>query len=358
MKKPAKWLSALILLLILLLTVVVGYVVYVFVDYHRIEDLQPLEAVHQAQESAAVAPGVTYKALTYNVGFGAYTPEFDFFMDGGSQSWAASEQSVRDAISGAGRLAATQDADFVLFEEVDLDSTRSWHVDQKAMLDDCFPGYDAGFAVNYDSPFLFFPLTQPHGKSLSGLAMYARFPMHEGLRRSLPITDSVMKLTDLDRCYMRFTVPMSDGRSLVMYTIHMTAYSSDATVRDVQLAMLIEDMSAEYAAGNAVICGGDFNMEMVKQTADENTAAWALPLERANLRGMINVWDQVTVQVVGVQYGSCRDAGTAYHPGQTAEWTLDSFIVSPNVIVEDVSCVQSGFTYSDHDPVLLTFHIE
>lgn len=35
-----------------------------------------------------------YSALTYNIGFGAYTPDFSFFMDGGKFSWAKSKDSV------------------------------------------------------------------------------------------------------------------------------------------------------------------------------------------------------------------------------------------------------------------------
>lgn len=351
-------LRILAIVLAVVLLAAAAYVVYVFIDYHRIEDHQELAVVRGADPDALVRPGVTYTAMTYNLGFGAYAPDYDFFMDGGSQSWAASPESVRTLISGAGDLIAGRSPDFVCLQEVDLNSTRSYHIDQKAMLDGVLSGYDTVTAVNYDSPFLFFPFTQPHGKSLSSLGLYTRFPASDALRRSLPIATDFSKLLDLDRAYMKLRVPMSDGRSLVLYTIHMTAYSSDSSIRDAQLRMLTQDMLEEYGSGSAVICGGDYNMEMLLTESGENTAEWALPLDRSLLSGLINVWDAVTPEHAAAQQPSCRDAGVPYAPGQTASWMLDSFLVSPNIVVEDVVCLATGYSWSDHDPVLLTFHIQ
>lgn len=345
--------------LLLALVVVVGcYVAYVFIDYHRIPDMQPLETAHHTEPDAVVIPGETYTAISYNIGFGAYTPDYSFFMDGGESSWAVSKQSVQECITGAGTLAASYSPDFIFFEEVDLDSTRSWHVDQKAMLDELLTGYDSSFAINYDSSFLFYPFIQPHGKSVSSLAIYSRYPMSDGLRRSLPITTSVMKLVDLDRCYMVHHVPMSSGHELVLYTVHMTAYSSDPTVREAQLEMMLSDMMQEYEAGNAVICGGDFNMEMLSTALDGSTPDWARPIDREALGLFVNTWDVLTDEQRASQCGTCRDAGEAYVPGRTEVYTLDTFLVSPNVTVVDMTALDTGFAWSDHNPVMLTFSIQ
>lgn len=70
-----------LIIISLLLIVAIAYVVYVFVDYNRIEDNVAVEPQGTA-ELSAVKTGAEYTALTYNVGFGAYTPDFTFFMDG------------------------------------------------------------------------------------------------------------------------------------------------------------------------------------------------------------------------------------------------------------------------------------
>lgn len=349
--------TILLCVLLVLLVAVAGYVAYVFIDYHRVPDFQALEITRQADENAKVEAGVTYSAVTYNIGFCAYTPDFSFFMDGGASSWAKSPESVRACAEGVGQVLDMQDVDFVFCEEVDRNSTRSYHIDQMDIINGHMSGYDRMFAVNYDSPFLFYPLTQPHGKSLSGLALYSRYPVHDGIRRSLPIAESVQRLIDLDRCYMKARTDMADGRALVMYTIHMTAYSSDATVRDNQLKMLISDMTEEYEAGNAVICGGDFNLEVRSMLVNENTPEWAHPLDRSALGQMADAWDILPEEVRESGCGSCRDSGVVYTPGVTQEWTLDTFLVSPNVTVETVETLDLGYTFSDHNPVKITFHI-
>ena len=62
------------------------YVIYLFASYNRIEDRQILEVEAPQQEGKGKEQLTTeqeYGAVTYNFGFGAYTPDLSFFMDGG-----------------------------------------------------------------------------------------------------------------------------------------------------------------------------------------------------------------------------------------------------------------------------------
>ena len=159
----------------ILVGVVAVYVIYLFTTYHRIADNLPLTVEQPAKKGTdvdALAIGTEYTALTYNIGFGAYTPDFSFFMDGGESSWAKSKESVLDTVQGAGDLVASLRPDFALIEEIDLDSTRSYHTDEYALLKECLPEDYTVFAQNYDSAFLFYPLNQPHGSSKSGLGLF------------------------------------------------------------------------------------------------------------------------------------------------------------------------------------------
>ena len=142
--------------------------------YHRIADNLPLTVEQPAKKGAdvdALAIGTEYTALTYNIGFGAYTPDFSFLRDGGESSWVKSKESVLDTVQGAGDLVASLRPDFALIEEIDLDSTRSYHTDEYALLKECLPEDYTVFAQNYDSAFLLYPLNQPHGSSKSGLSL-------------------------------------------------------------------------------------------------------------------------------------------------------------------------------------------
>ena len=225
MKKPLK--IALYVLLALVL-IVLAYVIYVFAAYYRVEDWQTLSVVHCDAASAAPmegAPqtGVTYRVSSANVGFGAYSDDYSFFMDGGKESRARSADAVRENVCGEAALVNDLTPDFALFQEVDTDGTRSHHVDERAYIVRAMDGREGCevFAQNYDSPYLFYPLINPHGANQSGIVTLSRHPISSAVRRSLPIETGVMKLVDLDRCYSVSRVPMENGRELVLYNLHL-----------------------------------------------------------------------------------------------------------------------------------------
>ena len=194
------------------------YVLYLESHYTRIADNTLLE-INQANATDVqpqLVAGQTYTATTYNIGFGAYTPDYTFFMDRGAvadgtatqgtSSVATGEQSVRDCTAGdiatmraaAGGMAP----DFMLFQEVDVDSDRSYHVDQRTALADAFPTYQSVFASNFHAGFLAWPPTSPHGRVSSGLLTLADVDVTSALRRSYPVDESFpTKFFDLDRCF-------------------------------------------------------------------------------------------------------------------------------------------------------------
>ena len=152
-------LKILLIVLIILILVIAGYVVYVFASYHRAEDNITLEVEGKAQESALPVCR-TLTAVTYNLGFGAYSDDFSFFMDGGDESRCRTEESAESNIKNAVEAVKKLGADIYLFEEVDFDSTRSRNTDQRQIASDVLgDGYCRVFAQNYDSPYLFWPLT-------------------------------------------------------------------------------------------------------------------------------------------------------------------------------------------------------
>ena len=54
---------------------------------------------------------------------------------------------------------------------------------------------------------------------------------------------------------------------------------------------------------------------------------------------------------------SCRNADGPYHEGQYV-LTVDGFLVSANVTVEQSNVIDTGFESSDHNPVQMTFRLE
>ncbi len=347
-----KVLKVLLVLVLAVLIAAAGYVGYVLLSWHRIgnQDLS-------VNGSAALESGTPQHIISYNIGFGAYESDYGFFMDGGTESWAWSKERLDANLKTIASFLGEQDADLYLVQEVDFDSTRSYHFDERPYLTAALPGYAWTFAQNFDSPFLCYPFRQPHGASRAGLMTFSSLPVQSASRVELPIESGFSKFLDLDRCYSKNRISLEGGGELVLYNFHLSAYSSDGSIATRQLELLLEDMEQEYLAGSFCIAGGDFNKDILGDSsvyfgAPDNEYSWAQPIPEGT-------FDNLHIRLVAPldeadPVPSCRNADSAYHPGQYV-LTIDGFLVSENVEVLDSSVLDTGFAWSDHNPVEMTF---
>ncbi len=349
-KKIIMWVSA---FLIVALLIPIFYLLYVVGSYYRVEDNISLEISGDAAEITPV--DVPLSLVTYNIGFGAYSSDYSFFMDGGEHSRALSREAVLENTAGALDAVKKESPDFALFQEVDVKGTRSYKIDQTAILADGFSGFDRVFAQNYDSPYFLYPFNEPIGANRSGMMTFSRFGISSATRRSLPIEESLYKYLDLDRAYSVSLIPTSNGKYLVLYNVHLSAYTSDGTIADEQMKMLSADMEAQYKQGNYVIAAGDFNKDLLGDSSKYFTRiegeefTWAKPFDTVLLP------DGFTHHT-GSNLPTCRNADSAYRgDGTDFVLSVDGIITSPNVSVTSCNTLDVGFAYSDHNPVKIEF---
>lgn len=353
MKKILKLLTSVISFVLI---VAVVYVCYVFFSYSRIEDNKSL-AVSGAGNAETLKSGKEYTVATRNLGFGAYTADFTFFMDGGKESWARSAESVKNCIENATKETVACDPDFILFQEVDTNSTRSYHIDERQMITSALSEYSGVFAENYHSAFLMYPLTQPHGSSNSGMLTLSKYKVSSALRRSLPISESFSKFLDLDRCYSVSRIPVENGKELVLINVHLSAYGGSDEIRKAQMTMLFNEIKDDYEKGNYVVCGGDYNHDFTGTSTQKLNGGetvdfgWAQPFPDDLLPDCIVRADNYTD---GKTEPTCRDCDIPYKEGNFTI-IVDGFLVSKNVEITYLENVQTGFAYSDHNPVVMKF---
>ena len=348
-----KWVKSVLCVVLALFLLVGGYVAYVLIDYHRIGDaaLEPAHTEGDAQSDTA------YTVISYNIGFGAYEDDYGFFMDGGTESRAWSRERLTENLASISGFLTDAAADFYLLQEVDIGSTRTYQVDERPFFTEALPGMSSVFCQNYDSPYLMYPLLKPHGASRSGLLTLSCADIAAANRVELPVESGFMKLLDLDRCYSVSRIPVEGGKELVLYNLHLSAYTSDGTIATEQLKLLLADMQAEYDDGNWCVAGGDFNKDLLGDSAAwfgeaDQSYSWAQPIPDGT-------FDEVEVVLVtpldeSAPVPSCRNADGPYHQGQYV-LTVDGFMVTPNVTVERADVLDTGFAWSDHNPVSMTF---
>lgn len=356
-----KIIRTVLILFVILLLAAAGYVLYVFLGFHRIEDNQT-PAVEGNAEKEEVSPGQELTVLSYNIGFGAYSDDYTFFMDGGKESRAFSKDAVYQNINGAMEAVIQAEPDVVLMQEVDIDGTRSYHVDERTIV---LPAMEqAGsfqhiFAQNYDSPYLLYPVMQPHGANQAGIMTLSKYRMTDALRKSLPIEEGITKVIDLDRCYSKVRIPVENGKELIVYNLHLSAYTAKAETAENQLKMVVQDMQEEYDAGNYCIAGGDFNRDLLGNSPE----IFHTPVLADNWAKPVNM-DLFTEDIaLAAPYdtdapaASCRNPDKPYEPGDFVV-TVDGFIRSANVNVTQCRVIDTGFRYSDHNPVVMKVQLD
>lgn len=348
--------------------IVLIYAAYVVLSYHRLEDHLAVTPDMPLSEKMPAAQIDTdekdeFVITTANLGFGAYDREFDFFMDGGKQSWAKSAQRAEENITGSAQALAGLTPDFMFFQEVDVNGTRSHHVNEYDILRQQYPDFVSAYVQNYDSAFLFWPLYQPHGKNQAGLVTMSSYDIAKTERRSLPISNSLSKFLDLDRCYSISKIPGKHGRDLVLINVHLSAYGVDEEILKAQRDMLFEDMVKEYEAGNYVIAGGDFNHDLTGISGElygnQVTAveSWAQPFDFESIPEGFTLGSKALLDEGKFNMAAtCRDSGRPYD-GTNDRWLLDGFIYSDNIEMLEYDTVDLDFAYSDHNPVQMRFRL-
>ena len=98
------------------------------------------------------------------------------------------------------------------------------------------------------------------------------------------------------------------------------------------------------------------------KAAEDDSAdkeSWAYPFPREELQEHFAFCiDQLTAQEKNDLWDSARNADMEYVPGVTYTVTLDGFIISDNIECVSYEDINTGYSYSDHDPVYLKFRLK
>lgn len=351
-----------------------GYVGYVAAQYYRIEDKFVLTTENGRAQKAGIGSGFT--VMTYNTGFGAYSPDYSFFMDtgvmddgtevAGVYAKGRDKADVQKNVDGQTAIIKNADADFYFLQEVDEKADRSYGINMKSEFSSAAEGHSSTYAENFHTANLFYPFNDPIGKTNAGILTLSKYNIHSAVRRSFPLTDNFIdKLFDLDRCFAVHYLPIEGSdKFLVLINLHMSAYDKGGTVRARQLEMLNGVLKEEREKGNYVVAGGDFNHCLIADYFDGDDKA----LSNFESKQQVPEWVKNSVLhnselaegfrlAADKDNATCRGADIPYEKGVNYTNTIDGFIVSDNVEVISVNTQNTEYAFSDHNPVVLQFKL-
>ena len=355
MKVLKKILKALLVIVIVLLVLVGGLLAFLTIVEYKPEDTETITVKSVGGQAESLATGDSIKLVSWNIGDGALGDNADFFMDGGKMVYTGDEARVRanlDAMAGEVKI---QDPDILLLQEIDLDSSRSRHIDETLYFDGM--GFNnMAFANNFKVEFFPIPVP-PYGHIDSGIATYSSYTTTSATRVQLPCPFSwPIRTFNLKRCLLITRIPVEGGKELVIVNLHLEAYD-DGEGKAAQAQMLMDILNDETAKGNYVIAGGDFNqtfsnIEDKFPVFPEQWQPAALDVSPYSDNWQFLMYEDIP---------SCRSlyaplAGN--DPDSLQYYIIDGFILSSNIRVDSYEIVDLGFASSDHNPQVLNITLE
>lgn len=342
-----------------LLTIVIVLVVAfaLFVGYAVLSDYQPdaETTVYQSKSAAPLPDSLTYSALIWNIGYCGLSSGMDFFYDGG-ENVRPEKNTVENNLKTVVRfLEQHRETDFILLQEVDKRSKRSYRLNQYDTIAANLFDHTPVFGKNYDVFFVPLPLSEPMGSVLSGLASYSKYEPQNSVRHSFPGNYAFPKgLFMLDRCFLVNRYPLSNGNDLLVINTHNSAYD-DGSLRKGQMDYLKSFLTNEYKAGNYIVAGGDWNQcpPGFEPQFTENV------FDTTNLSYIDNTYLPAEWKwCYQANVPTNRRVATTYTAGSTPTTVIDFFLISPNIEMEAVENIHLNFENSDHQPVKLTFRLK
>jgi endonuclease/exonuclease/phosphatase family metal-dependent hydrolase len=292
----------------------------------------------------------TLSILTFNIGYTGMDEGRDFFMDGGSDSRSESKEKTLENLKGMEKFIKESKAAFIFLQEVDVNATRSYHINQYDYLKNSLSDYSSSLAINYKSPWVPVPILKPHGKVVGGLVTLSKFKIQSSDRYVLAGTENWFRqLADLDRCFLESRIVVEGGKELILVNLHLSAYDKGGLVRKEQLGYLKKYISAEYDKGNYLIVGGDWNhlIPGTDPTLFKTTEVWPEWLQKIPEDFKPEGFQWVADKAVPTS----RTVATSYISDENFLSVIDGFLVSPNVEIKSVKGYDLKFKYTDHNPV-------
>ena len=310
---------------------------------------KPIETIIVNQNPELTDTGDTLNLLTWNIGYCGLDAGMDFFYDGGTKVRTPQKQVQENLQSIIRQLGKNDSLDFILLQEVDKKSKRSYFMDEYDSICTHLSGYHPAIAKNYIVSYVIVPLTSPMGKVDSGILTLSKSNPSQVTRHSYPGSFAWPKsLMMLKRCFLVNRYPLKNGKELLVINTHNSAYDKGGFLKKQELNFFRGFLTEEFSKGNYIIAGGDWN----QSPFGLNTGLGNYDNENGSV-------SRENFIPAGWKYAYCdsapsnRSITAAYEEGRTPTSVIDYFVLSPNIEALSVRTIHLKFRNSDHNPVVL-----
>ena len=278
----------------------------------------------------------TVSLVSYNIGY----------LSGltNNQAVERSKTLFDDNLASAIAALRPLNADIIAFQEIDLDSNRSYGINQVDVLANALGFAKAGLAINWNKnyvPFPYWPISAHFGKIISGQAVLSRYPIAENQRIVLDKVASrpfFYNAVYLDRLAQVTQLQVGD-RSLMVINVHLEAFDNPTRFSQTRA---VQELAETYARDYPVLLVGDFNSALNRPEEGERS---------------IEIMADSQIFVSALPKGQWTSQPT--YPSDTPEYKLDYLFYTPATIeLNNTRVVTEAGQASDHLPLVITFTLK
>jgi exonuclease III len=325
-----------------------------FLLFSTITEFRPPEqlVMEKSPVSDTLKADGIFSALIWNIGYAGLGANMDFFYDGGTgvRDTRANVEMNFNAISYFLKL--NDSIDFLLLQEIDIDSRRSYHINQVAGLNSLLDKGEGITGINYRVGYVPVPVYSPMGKVYSGIVTYSGFKPAEAIRYAFPGSFSWPgRSFNLKRCYLVSRYNLTNGKEFILINTHNSAYD-DGSLRAQEIEALTSFVQAEYRKGNYLLIGGDWN-----QCPSGFKPEFPQPFDTIDMICLPNDYLPGWKQAYPNDGPTNRRIKTPYRQAETLTTVIDFFIASPNICLGSLTRIDLDFAHSDHQPVIISFQL-
>ena len=228
---------------------------------------KPVEFLDLYQNEGEEAPlfpkNKSLSVLSWNIQYAAGMNYNPWYQHSTNSDRKPTKLSVYETLDKIAAVIKKIDSDVVLLQEVDINATRTYDINQVEVLLKKLPQYKH-YSIAYYWKNSFNPHYKIRGKVGMALVVLSKYELKKATRYALPLfedQDLITKHFYLKRAIQEVKMPTQSGETIVLLNTHLSAFSSEnSTVMQKQVKTIKEHLEAIEKTGDRWLLGGDFNL--------------------------------------------------------------------------------------------------
>lgn len=349
MKKIFKFILVIALLVISSLCVFLGYINF---NEYKPAEIEDLEIINNTK--SVINTNTDLNLLSYNISYSILDENAEYYFEGGFSAKAYSKKQVENNLNSISDFLTKNHYDFIMLQDVDVKSKRSYEIDQFNHIQDKLKNYGNIFNPIHNVSFIPYPINMPLGQVYCGDAVFSKYRANSSERYALPSDKKwPMKMFDQKEAFSTTKFNLSNGKKLILLNFNLNDNSINDKTKLLQIKEIKNYIEEEYKKGNYIIAGSNFGYilhDSPYKCLERFPQGLSYPPKDFEMKNFKFVYD--------TKYPTFRSASMPYIKDKNFTSITDGFLVSDNIEVLNISTVNLEFKSSNHNPVQLKFRIK